>query len=107
LGIGPEVIHVTFLQRLCVHFVCALRCCEKLNLKAKELVDVAEEISRQSIILGVFIQVYNENWEPKSRQKDLKNFQLVQKSQYKDGAKEGLVSEEISAIKKKPTTLHQ
>jgi hypothetical protein len=39
-------------------------------------------------------------------QKDLKNLQFCQKSQYKGGDKEGMVSEEINAVTKKPSTLH-
>jgi hypothetical protein len=50
------------------------------------------------IIASAFNQVYGKNWEQKTEHKDLKNLQC------RVGAKEGMVSEEISNVKKKPST---
>jgi hypothetical protein len=47
-------------------------------------------------LLAALSQLYSENQE----QKDLKNFQLSQKSQWKAGVKEDMISGEISAIRK-------
>jgi hypothetical protein len=49
-------------------------------------------------LLAGFSQVYSENWELKLEQKDLKNLQFAQKSLCKCGVKEGMFSEEISAL---------
>jgi hypothetical protein len=44
-------------------------------------------------LLAAFYQIYNENWEQKAEQKDLKNMQFVQKrSTFKVGAKEDMLS---------------
>jgi hypothetical protein len=43
----------------------------------------------------------------KTDQKDLRNLQFGWKSHHKVGAKEVMVSEEISTIKKKPSTFYQ
>jgi hypothetical protein len=57
-------------------------------------------------IAGFFSWVYSENWEQGTEQKDLKKLQFGQKNQHNVGAKEGLVSEEITTTKKLPRTLH-
>jgi hypothetical protein len=36
MRMGLEAIHVTFWPRSCLYFVCALRLCGRLNLKATD-----------------------------------------------------------------------
>jgi hypothetical protein len=69
-----------------------------------------EEISRQlsiqaiaQVLLAAISQVYSENQEQNAEQKDLKTCILCRKA----NVQEGMVSEEGSAIKKKPSTLYQ
>jgi hypothetical protein len=72
LGTGLEVIHVTFWQRTCLHFVCILKL---LEAKFKgETNGLVEEISSQHsiqavawVFLAAFRQIYSEILEQKTR----------------------------------------
>jgi hypothetical protein len=55
-------------------------------------------------LLADFIQVYGEKLGAKTEQKGLEILQFSQKILCKVGANEGMISEEIDAIKKKPGT---
>jgi hypothetical protein len=59
------------------------------------------------VLLADFSQIYSENWEQKAN-KDVKSMHLCQKrSTFKVKAEKIMVSEEICAIKTKPSILYQ
>jgi hypothetical protein len=85
LRIRLLVICVTFGQRTYLHFVHPLKTLREAEFKEDRLINLAEEISKHLniqamlwLLLAAFRQVYSENQEQQSKQKDLKNFQFGQ-----------------------------